>query len=378
MPFHVLYNCTFDVAINSGEQQISNQKEEMMAREVYDKLAKALNARSTTYLSVPCEEFYALAAELFTPDQAEIASNMPVEPVSAGELSGKMKTSDVGTLSKRLDKMADRGLVRVKEKAGRRLYELMPLVPGIIELQFMHGRKDERTRRLAQLFKSYGKAVKNMASSASTPAPVEKPKLRTIAVNQEIHSKTTVLPYDEVLKLIDRTEYIAAGTCVCRHQGDLLDRPCDKPKDNLCMVFGPSAQFAQRYGFVNLISREEARRRIDEAEKAGLVHNYANSQDKYIDLLCNCCGCHCFLLRAARRSPLPSEFVIANWVISIDDDACVGCGACVDRCWMEALKMDGDLVVRDSNRCIGCGICRYVCPSDAMKLVRREAVPAGK
>jgi Fe-S-cluster-containing hydrogenase component 2 len=39
---------------------------------------------------------------------------------------------------------------------------------------------------------------------------------------------------------------------------------------------------------------------------------------------------------------------------------------------MEALKMDGDLAVRDFNRCIGCGICRYVCPTDAMKLVHRE------
>jgi ferredoxin len=272
--------------------------------------------------------------------------------------------------------MADRGLVRVKEEAGNRLYELMPLVPGIIELQFMHGRSDDRTKRLAQLFKSYGKAVKNMLLTVPRTAAVEKPKTRTIAVKQEIHSKTTVLPYDEVMKLVDKTEYIAAGTCVCRHQGDLLDRPCDKPKDNLCMIFGASAQFAQRYGFVNLISKEEARQRIDEAEKAGLVHNYANSQDRYIDLLCNCCGCHCFILRAAKRSPLPSQFVIADWVIDIDEDACVGCGACIDRCWMEALKMDGALVVRDSNRCIGCGICRYVCPSDAMKLVPREATPA--
>jgi ferredoxin len=343
-----------------------------MTREVYNKLAEALNTRSSTYLSVPCDEFYVLAEEIFTPEQAEIASNMPVDPVSAEELATKMKTSDVAGLSKQLDEMADRGLVRVKEKVGNRLYELMPLVPGIIELQFMHGRTDERTKRLAQLFKSYARAVKNMPPPAPTPATIEKPKARKIVIKQEIHGKTTVLPYDEVMKLIDKTEYIAAGTCVCRHQGDLLDRPCDKPKDNLCMIFGPSAQFAQRYGFVNLISKEEARQRIDEAEKAGLVHNYANSQDRYIDLLCNCCGCHCFLLRAAKRSPLPSQFVIANWVINIDDDACVGCGVCIDRCWMEALKMDGDLVVRDFNRCIGCGICRYVCPSDAMKLVRRE------
>jgi NAD-dependent dihydropyrimidine dehydrogenase PreA subunit len=66
--------------------------------------------------------------------------------------------------------------------------------------------------------------------------------------------------------------------------------------------------------------------------------------------------------------------VIANWVITVDNDACSGCGACIDRCWMEALKMDGDSVVRDFNRCIGCGICRYVCPTDAMKLIRREKV----
>jgi electron transport complex protein RnfB len=347
-----------------------------MTGQIYNKLAEALNARSSTYPSIPCEEFHVLAAELFTPEQAEIASGMPVNPVSPEGLAARMKMSDVARLHRQLDEMADRGLVRVREKAGKRLYELMPLVPGIIELQFMHGRTDERTRRLAQLFKNYGKAVKNMPPPTRAPAAIEKPKTRTVVVKQEIHGKTTVLPYDEVMRLIDRTEYVAAGTCVCRHQGDLLDRPCDKPKDNLCMIFGPSAQFAQRYGFVNLISKEEARQRIDEAEKAGLVHNYANSQDRYIDLLCNCCGCHCFILRAAKRSPLPSQFVIANWVIDIDDDACVGCGACIDRCWMEALKMDGDLVVRDSNRCIGCGICRYVCPSDAMRLVPREATSA--
>lgn len=343
-----------------------------MTQEVYNKLAEALNTRSMAYPSIPCDEFYVLAEEIFTPEQARIAANMPVDPVSVEELAAKMKASDVARLSEQLDEMADRGLVRVKEKAGNRLYELMPLVPGIIELQFMHGHTDERTKRLAQLFRSYSKAVKNMPPPAPTPAAIEKPKARKIVIKQEIHGKSTVLPYDEVMKLIDRTEYIAAGTCVCRHQGDLLNRPCDKPKDNLCMIFGPSAQFAQSYGFVNLISKEEARQRIDEAEKAGLVHNYANSQDRYIDLLCNCCGCHCLVLRGAKRSPLPSQFVIADWVMDIDDDACVGCGACIDRCWMEALKMDGDLVVRDSNRCIGCGICRYVCPSDAMNLVRRE------
>ena len=348
-----------------------------MTREIYDKLAEALNARSMVYPSVPCEEFYILAETLFTPEQAEIASNMPIDPVSAQELASKTNDADADKLRGKLDEMAMKGLVRVKEKGDKRLYELMPLVPGIIELQFMHGRKDEKTKHLAQLFKNYAKASKNiMRTAASTPAATAPAPAIKISINKEIHGRSTILPYEEIIKLIDKTEYVAAGTCVCRNQGDMLDRPCDKPKENLCMILGPSAQFAQSYGFVHLISKEEARQRIDEAEKAGLVHNYANTQDRYIDLLCNCCGCHCLILRGAKRSPAPSLFVIADWVINIDNDACIGCGACIDRCWMEALKMDGDSVVRDFNRCIGCGICRSVCPTDAMKLLRREKVSA--
>jgi ferredoxin len=348
-----------------------------MTEEIYKKLADALNARSLAYPSVPCDEFYALAKELFTPEQAEIASNMPIKPITAEELAGKMKVADVAKLRKQLDEMTAKGLVRAKESDNKRLYEFMPLVPGIIELQFMHGRVDERTKRLAQLFKNYAKALKNIMLTSPPPTVnADKAAVRKISVEEEIHGLPTVLPYDEVMKLIDTTEYIAAGTCVCRHQGDLLDRPCDKPKANLCMIFGPSAQFAQSHGFVHLLSKEEARQRIDEAEKAGLVHNYANSHDRYIDLLCNCCGCHCFILRGAKRSPVPSQAFIANWVIAIENDACIGCGACIDRCWMEALKMEGDLAVRDFNRCIGCGICRYVCPTDAMQLVPREKAAA--
>src|SRR3989304_4240860 len=97
-----------------------------MTKKVYDKLAEALNARSMTYPSVPCDEFYALAEELFTPEQAEIGSNMPVNPVSAEELSTKIKGSDVAKLRKHLNEMADRGLVRVKDSQGKKSYELMP------------------------------------------------------------------------------------------------------------------------------------------------------------------------------------------------------------------------------------------------------------
>ncbi len=346
-----------------------------LVQEIYKKLAEALNARSRAYPSVPCQEFYELAEELFTPEQAEIACTMPVAPATLEEVASRMENVNSGRLRAQLEEMVGKGVVRLKEKDGKTYYELLPIVPGILELQFMHGRVDERTKRLAQLLKNYGKAMKNIMMAAP-PHIADTSAARKVSVEEEIPQVLMILPYDEVIKLIDRTEYIAAGTCVCRHQGDLLDKPCDKPKNNLCMIFGPSAKFADSRGFARLLSKEEAIRSIDEAEKVGLVHSYANTNDKYIDLLCNCCGCHCPFLRGAARSPVPSQAFIAHWVITIDEDACTGCGACIDRCWMKALEMQSGVAVRNASRCIGCGICRYVCPTDAMNLVPREPATA--
>ncbi len=345
-----------------------------MSNTVYQRLADALNARGAAYPSVPCPEFYALVEELFAPEEAEIACRMPDGLSTIDDLAGRIPDMDKGCLEKSLESMAQKGIVRVKEIDGRKYYELLPWVPGTIELQFMRGRDDEHTRRLAQLLRDYSRALRNLAPSAAQTTEVTAPVTRTILVRREVRHLSTILPYEEVLKLIENTEYITAGTCVCRHQGDLLGRPCDKPKEDMCMVFGESAKFVAKYGFARPVSKTEARRAIEKAEEAGLVHSYANTEDSAINLLCNCCGCHCFILRPLLRHPSPAQGVIAEWVSVIDDEECTGCGACVDRCWMKALRLEGDRVISTIDRCIGCGVCRYVCPTDAIKLERRETV----
>lgn len=54
--------------------------------------------------------------------------------------------------------------------------------------------------------------------------------------------------------------------------------------------------------------------------------------------------------------------------VKIDKDACVGCGACVAQCPVQALSMvDGKAVV-DANTCVDCGACVGVCPTGAITL----------
>lgn len=49
-------------------------------------------------------------------------------------------------------------------------------------------------------------------------------------------------------------------------------------------------------------------------------------------------------------------------------DDCVGCGACVDACPNEAIKLEDGVAVVDADECIECGICVDECPSEAISL----------
>jgi ferredoxin len=48
-------------------------------------------------------------------------------------------------------------------------------------------------------------------------------------------------------------------------------------------------------------------------------------------------------------------------------DRCIGCGTCVEICFVHAIKViDGRAVINDS--CRGCGRCVAVCPQNAIML----------
>ena len=50
----------------------------------------------------------------------------------------------------------------------------------------------------------------------------------------------------------------------------------------------------------------------------------------------------------------------------IDLEKCVGCGACVGSCPVEAISMnDEGKAVIDAEKCISCGTCVAVCPVGA-------------
>lgn len=52
--------------------------------------------------------------------------------------------------------------------------------------------------------------------------------------------------------------------------------------------------------------------------------------------------------------------------VKIDKDTCIGCGACVDVCPVNALSMEDGKAVCDESACIDCGACIATCPVQAI------------
>jgi len=274
-----------------------------MTEAIYERLTEAINARANQIPVIPSAEFTAIAKVLFTPEQADIACSMPMKPITVEELAAMKPGMDVSRLGDELEGMAAMGLVQVIESNGRKEYELLAFMPGIYELQFLKGQSDERTKRLFALLLTYLGALKNLRSQTGSAV---KPEMEAISTGVPDSGATRVIPvgktvavlplimtYDDMMAFIDTETYIAAGTCGCRSGNELLGNPCDKPKDNMCMVFGEHAKATASYGLVTTLSKDEARHIAKQAEEAGLVHQYSNNKGMGVEYVCSCCGCRC-------------------------------------------------------------------------------------
>ncbi len=341
-----------------------------MSDAVYKELIGALGMRGGAAPTLDCPEMYALLEELFTPEEARLACQMPMGAVSTADIASSTGR-EVGEVDRLIDGMCNKGLVIGRPRGGVEVYSLLQILPGIFEYQFMKGEVNDRTKKLARLFEDYNDVVYGLADQAvKQGAKIEAfPFARVVAVEEEISAGMTVQPYDRVSGYIDSAEYIAVSQCYCRHHGELLGRACDKPKE-VCMTFGPGAKFNVDRGFGRMISKEEARRILDLAEEAGLVHCSSN-MGKHVDFICNCCVCHCPILQTIKSSVMPSAGAASGYLAMVDESSCTGCGECVERCQMEALEMEGDLVKRDAVRCIGCGLCVSTCPTGALSMIPR-------
>jgi len=340
-----------------------------MAEKVYQELCEILAKRRGRYPGMDIPEFYALVEELFTPEEAAVYNAIP-KGFNPAEVIAKEVGKEVTEVRSILEEMADKGLCTAGSIGGVTYYGAPILVPGIFEFQFMRGTNTEKDKKIAKLIHNYKAAV----DSAQGPLKITYPPFRVIPVDRKVQAENTIHTYQQVASYIEKYSPLAVATCFCRHEAKLINEKddCGKP-DEVCMQFGMGAQFVIDRKMGRQISKVEALEILKKTEEAGLVHAAINRQE--IDFLCNCCSCHCIILKTALAQPKPGLMLNSGFKPQHSKDLCTACGICIDRCPTEALTMgDEDVPELNLDRCIGCGVCATGCDFEAITLIERAGV----
>jgi hypothetical protein len=248
----------------------------IMNKEVYKQLLEVMKGRGGTYAGADIPEFYKMVEVMFTPEEAEVNNAMPQEPFTAETLAQEMGR-DEGEISDILEGMANSGLCMAMKMEEIDYYMAAPFMPGILEFKMMPGTSTDRDKQIAQLINDYKKAYE--ASEDLPEGDVLGPTVRVITVDSTVKPDSTVHTYDQVETLIKNADPISVVACYCRHAADLRGEDIHGMPKDVCLAFGPMAQFQiERLGCKKL-NKEEAMGVLNRSEEAGLVHMTENMQE---------------------------------------------------------------------------------------------------
>ena len=316
---------------------------------------------------------------LFTEKEAGLVSLLPIKPFTAAKAAGiwKMKKSEAELI---LNDMACRGLLVDALKDEDILYSMPPPMAGFFEFSLMRYRNDIDQKTLSELFYAYLNQEDAFVTDLFTGGDT---RLGRTYVNENVISNENslhILDYERASEIVKTASVIGIGTCYCRHKMQHVGKNCQAPLDDICMTFNGCADSLTRHGIARKADISEGLDVLQKARDYNLLQIGENVQEK-VSFICNCCGCCCEALTAARKLGFLNTVLTTNFIPEISVDKCDGCGKCVTLCPVEAMSLvsanDPVNPKRKKARlniksCLGCGVCLTGCRTKALKLETRE------
>jgi formate hydrogenlyase subunit 6/NADH:ubiquinone oxidoreductase subunit I len=338
------------------------------SHDIYRKLQEHLDSMPVGFPATESGVEIKILKHLFTPEYAEIALKLKFQPEPLRKIYRRFKKSDMQLedLEQKLDDMFFRGLInRGSRDTGdsvEKYYATAALAIGIYEYQ------------LGRLTKDFYMDHEQYADEAFIDEFNASgiPQVRVIPIEETLEHEQSIASYDDMRELIKTLgEPIAVAECICRQAKEMMGEPCSKT--NLvesCFTFRSGAKAYLERGQAREISKEEALEILEKAENDGLVLQPGNSLRPMS--ICTCCGCCCGIITHQKKIPEPARFFATNYYAEVDEESCIGCEICVERCNMDAIEVEDAFAHVDLTKCIGCGACVLTCTSEAIKLYKKE------
>ncbi len=313
---------------------------------------------------------------LFTEKEAKWVAMLPIRPFTAKKAAGIWGTTELKA-EKLLDHLCEKGLLVDSYYQGTRQFVLPPPMIGFFEFSLMRTNGNIDQKYLSELFYQYLNVeedfIKNLFLGMDTKLSrvfVQEPVLQESVLMTE---KTNhILDYERATHIIEDAEYVGVGLCYCRHKNHHLGIECElhAPMET-CLTFDNVARsLAEHGGYTKLISKEEAKDILETCYGYNLVQMGENVRE-HPAFMCNCCGCCCEALGAARKFSPMQPIATTNYLPKVNLESCISCGKCSKVCPVLAISMKEKKPVIDESICLGCGICARNCVKKAIHLERR-------
>ena len=325
----------------------------------------------------PSELLFKILQVLFTEKEAGLVALLPIKPFTAQKAATIWK-KDLTTTRNILDTLAGKALLVDMEQNGQQEYALPPPMAGFFEFSMMRVRNDIDQKALGELFYQYLNVEEDFIRTLFTDGET---RLGRAFVNEPALSAENslhVLDYERASEVIKTASHIGVGMCYCRHKMMHLGRACNAPMD-ICMTFNTTAVSLTKHGHARKVEAKECLDLLQQAYEHNLVQFGENVREE-VNFICNCCGCCCEAMIAARRFSILNPVHTTNFIPVVNDLQCNGCGKCVNVCPVEAMVLvsanDPHLPKRkkavvNEERCLGCGVCVRSCSSNSIVLESR-------
>ena len=325
----------------------------------------------------PSETLYKILKILFSEREAGLVALLPIKPFTA-ETASRILKMDLAATRKVLDELASRAILVDVEHDGQTTYTLPPPMAGFFEFSMMRMRGDIDQKLLGELFYQYMNVeeefIRNLFVRGET-------QLGRVFIHEPVLSNENalyVLDYERASEVIRTATHRGIGVCYCRHKMMHMGRDCDAAKE-ICMTFNGTAQSLTRHDYARLVDVSEGLDLLQQAYEQNLVQFGENVRES-VNFICNCCGCCCEAMIAARKFGMLNPVHTSNFLPVVADALCNGCGKCVNACPVEAMtlvstndphhpKMKKAKVNEDI--CLGCGVCVRTCTHESMSLRSR-------
>ncbi|MFA6955754.1 MAG: 4Fe-4S dicluster domain-containing protein [Thermoanaerobaculia bacterium] len=325
----------------------------------------------------PSELLYRILRILVSEREASLIAQLPIRPFTARKAAEIWKTNVVEA-QRTLEELAERAMLLDCDENGETTYVLPPPMAGFFEFSLMRIRDDIDQKELASLFHEYLNVEEDFVRELFTRGKTQLGRTfvqeRALSSDNALH----VLDYERATHVIESASHIGVGTCYCRHKMKHMGRACDAPM-NICLTFNGAAAPLTKHGHARAIDRSEARDLLAEAWGHNLVQFGENVRERPA-FICNCCGCCCEAMIAARRFAILNPVHTTNFIPTLDAASCTGCGKCVAACPVEAMLLVSandphrpkvKVAKLDADLCLGCGVCVRTCSKESIRLESR-------